>query len=189
MISKQLLVDSNILADRHQANPDSLSVLPRADRSPAVYSHDLDDELPVSLSISHRAGLVAAAVTQSPRFIGVDVELTDPRSQAMLLNYLTPEERHWMSGDPLLENVGWAAKEALYKATRGRHGAAPLETTVSALIGDGEDWGSLDVSCESFERPLSGSWRRLGRHVIVLLSSPAVFGDQPISSRSSLAGL
>ncbi len=166
-----------------------MSVLPRSDRSPAVHHDSLDDELPVSLSISHRAELAVAAAVPTPHFVGVDVERIDPRSHAMLCNYLSPEERQWMAGDPLLETIGWAAKEALYKATRGQQGAAPLDTKLSRPTGPGDDWGPLELSCELAPRPLLGCWRRTGRYVIVLVYSPRCVADQPMSSRSSLAGL
>jgi phosphopantetheinyl transferase (holo-ACP synthase) len=173
MVSKKLLISSGLLDDRYGDNlATDLSVLPRDDRSPAVYHESLTDELKVSLSISHRAGLVAAAVVRGSSAVGVDVERIDPRSPALLKHYLTKQEQEWMAGEQLLETVGWAAKEALYKATRGHRGGSPLDVVVGRTVGVGEDWELLKLQERHVPEPFSGTWMRSGRYVVVMVISP-----------------
>ena len=83
-----------------------------------------EGRLPVSLSISHRAGRAVCALSPaaSPS-IGVDLERVEKRSPAFVNDFFTSSEaeRVWSCPAPLqdtLVTVIWSAKEAVLKALR-----------------------------------------------------------------------
>jgi 4'-phosphopantetheinyl transferase len=83
-----------------------------------------EGRLPVSLSISHRAGRAFCALSPaiSPS-IGVDLEQIEPRSAAFVRDFFTAGEaaRVWdcpESDRDTLVTVIWSAKEAMLKALR-----------------------------------------------------------------------
>jgi 4'-phosphopantetheinyl transferase len=83
-----------------------------------------EGRLPVSLSISHRAGraLCALSPALSPS-IGADLERIEPRAEAFVNDFFTEDEaaRVWAcpeSSRDTLVSLIWSAKEAVLKALR-----------------------------------------------------------------------
>ena len=74
-------------------------------------------DLPLHLSISHCAGLVAVALSDAP--CAVDAEAAGRDFSRVRSRYLTPFEVS-LSADPLWPAVAWCAKETLYKYARRR---------------------------------------------------------------------
>jgi 4'-phosphopantetheinyl transferase len=79
--------------------------------------------LPVSISISHRAGRACCALANGSLSIGCDLEVVEPRSPAFLSDYFTPEEECFLNQFPHVEQsrvatLLWSAKESALKALR-----------------------------------------------------------------------
>lgn len=77
----------------------------------------------VAISLSHRAGVAACAVTLSGVELGCDVEIVEPRSDAFIADYFVKEEqalieRTSAAERPLLLALLWSAKESALKALR-----------------------------------------------------------------------
>jgi len=76
---------------------------------------------PVTISISHRAGIGLCTVALSGHGIGCDLEMIEPRSNAFVADYLTAREqalveRTPVDDQPLLVTLLWSAKESALKA-------------------------------------------------------------------------
>lgn len=87
-------------------------------------SVDGEGRLPASISISHRAGQAACALSPSlSPSIGIDLERVEPRSGAFVNDFFTAGEakRVWSCPEAnrhRLVTVIWSAKEAALKAVR-----------------------------------------------------------------------
>lgn len=119
--AKQLLQHS--LAGYEGLPLDAISVANDPDGAPYLVVEG-EGRLPVSLSISHRAGRAVCALSPaaSPS-IGVDLEHIETRAPAFVNDFFTADEaeRVWTCPDPLrdtLVTVIWSAKEAVLKALR-----------------------------------------------------------------------
>ena len=147
---------------------EAVAVLAAPDGAPEAF---LDGaRVPVSLSISHRAGRGIAAVGEAA--VGCDLEVVEPRSGAFVREWLAPAERDFVAaGDGALRaNLVWTAKEAAAKVRR-----EGLRLDVRAMVarpacGDGE-WSPVEVA------GLRGWWRREPGWVMAVVSDPA--GDPP----------
>lgn len=78
---------------------------------------------PVTISISHSAGIGVCAVALSYGALGCDVETIEPRSDAFAEDYFTSEEQQLVAqttedSRPLLLTLLWSAKESALKALR-----------------------------------------------------------------------
>jgi 4'-phosphopantetheinyl transferase len=94
-----------------------IEVLAAADGAPEAW---LDGaRAPVSLSLSHRAGLALAAVAHAPAIVGCDLERLEPRSPAFVRDWLAPAEQLLAGSDAVVApNLMWTAKEAAAKVRR-----------------------------------------------------------------------
>jgi 4'-phosphopantetheinyl transferase len=85
---------------------------------------DGEGRLPASLSISHRAGRAACALSPSMSpSIGIDLERVEPRPAVFVDDFFTADEAERVWSCPLasrdqLVTVIWSAKEAALKAVR-----------------------------------------------------------------------
>lgn len=80
-----------------------------------------DEPAPVSISLSHRAGLGACTVAPCVVLVGCDLEIVEPHSDAFLTDYFTPEEqamviRAGAANRVWLLSLLWSAKESAVKA-------------------------------------------------------------------------
>jgi 4'-phosphopantetheinyl transferase len=80
-----------------------------------------DQPAPVTISLSHTAQAAMCAIARPGVGLGCDVELIEPRSNAFVSDYFTPNEQALVertSEDerPRLVNLLWSAKESALKA-------------------------------------------------------------------------
>ena len=133
--------------------------------------------LPVTLSLSHRAGVALAAVRPDCGALGCDVELVERRSEAFVRDYLDADERarvearhadrDWLV--PLL----WSAKESALKALRLGLSLDTRDVGVRGLDDrEGDGWRPLRVAVSPAGRILPGFWCRRGRHVLTIVGAP-----------------
>ena len=162
---------------------------------------------PVSISLSHRAGIALCVVALPGPDIGCDLELVEPRSHSFIADYLTVHEqalvqRTLEEEQSLLVTLLWSAKESALKAL---HVGLRLDTTcMDVTLDDGspppagqsrqdlplipmahvdpDGWRPLHV-CYSGEQVFSGWWRHTDHMVRTVVS--AIPLCSPIRSLSS----
>ena len=93
----------------------------RAAASGAPEAFLFNQTAPVTISLSHRAGIAMCAVARTGPGIGCDLELIEPRGNAFIADYLTTREQALVEltpGEkrPLLVTLLWSAKESALKA-------------------------------------------------------------------------
>ena len=124
-----------------------------------------------AISLSHRAGIALCAVTPCGTDLGCDLELIEPRSDAFVADYFSPEEHALVAGasvakHSLLLALLWSAKESALKAL---HTGLRLDTRCVVVTPMDEFWQTeLDSGRESEDltpAPQSptgiNNWRRL----------------------------
>jgi 4'-phosphopantetheinyl transferase len=99
----------------------SIEIRPASSGAPEVFFYD--KPAAAAISLSHRAGIAACAVTSSNGVLGCDLEVIEPRSDAFLTDYFTTEEQSFVAGAsaghrPQLLALLWSAKESALKALR-----------------------------------------------------------------------
>ena len=146
--AKQLLRHS--LASYEGLPLEAISVANDPDGAPYL-AVEGEGRLPVSLSISHRAGRAVCALSPaaSPS-IGVDLEYVETRAPAFVNDFFTAEEsaRVWACPDPLrdtLVTVIWSAKEAVLKALREGLRLDTRAVEIAHVAGLEDDTGAADV--------------------------------------------
>jgi 4'-phosphopantetheinyl transferase len=132
----------------------------------------------VTISLSHRDGVAACAVAMAGVELGCDLEIVEPRSDAFVVDYFTPEEqalvaRASLADRPRLLALLWSAKESALKAL---HEGLRLDTrcvSVSPFAAsfDLNGWSALQV------RYTGGvefhGWWRLAENVLrTVVASP-----------------
>lgn len=116
-------------------------------------------------SITHTKGLCVVAVSAHRRFLGIDVEVTEPLDEKLWPSVLTVSERARLKGigarGALLSKVHFSAKEAVYKAIAQTVGRvvdfAEVEIGVSLARGTFDVRPALKDGAEL--PTLSGQWR------------------------------
>ncbi len=101
----------------------TIQIRPASSGAPEVYLAESPGN--VAISISHRGGIAACAVGASNAMLGCDVEVVEPRSDAFVADYFTPEEQAMIqqasASAPArfaLIALIWSAKESALKALR-----------------------------------------------------------------------
>jgi 4'-phosphopantetheinyl transferase len=158
--------------------PERVAALRAPDGAPEAW---LDGSpLPVSLSISHRAGHALAVVGPASTAVGCDLEVIEPRSGAFVREWLAPAEQRLVAEDPvqgqtLLANAIWGAKEAATKVLREglrlnvRRALVSLDGVEHPAGDDG--WRGVSVDWRDGSAA-AGWWRVEEGFVIVVLSDP-----------------
>jgi 4'-phosphopantetheinyl transferase len=130
---------------------------------------------PVTISLSHRAGLAVCAVAAAATLLGCDLELVEPRIATFAADYFAPEEQDLVaqaqpSERPRLLTLIWSAKESALKALRA---GLRLDTrSVIVAPGDGSGpWHPLHVRHDS-GREFGGWWQTSGVMVRTLVAQP-----------------
>jgi len=103
------------------AEPQALSeieIRPASSGAPEVFIRN--ETAPLSISLSHRAGVGACALAPSGVLLGCDLELVEPHGVAFATDYFTAEEQALVMGAPLTERFGllsllWSGKESALK--------------------------------------------------------------------------
>ncbi len=101
--------------------PDLSRIEIRSQSSGAPVGVLLDEDIPVSISLTHRAGKAMCALSPSKVSVGCDLELIEERSPEFLRDYFTRKERLLverasMQERAVLLNMLWSAKESALKA-------------------------------------------------------------------------
>ena len=158
-----------------------IEIRPATSGAPEVFVTGKSELLTVSLS--HRAGRAACAVTQSSVDLGCDLEIVEPHSDAFVADYFTVEEQalaKWApaADRPRLLALLWSAKESALKAL---HEGLRLDTrSVTVRLVEAFDlfsWSRLQVRCTD-GRIFHGWWRHTDGMVRTLVADPPP--DAPI---------
>lgn len=166
---------------------DDIEIRPATSGAPEAFIADRRAALGVSLS--HCGGRAIAAVAPSGMALGCDLERVEPRIDAFLADYFTPEEQLLVQqasacDRPALVTLLWSAKESALKALR--QGLRLDTRSIRVNIGDGRGisgnvaeawqmasqgiqhtlggpgqvgWGALQVSCSNGGPTFYGWWR------------------------------
>jgi 4'-phosphopantetheinyl transferase len=117
------------------------------------------------ISLSHRAGGALCAVSPSGFMLGCDLEMIEPRSEAFVADYFTPEEQALVARSSSAERskivtLLWSAKESALKALRLGLRLDTRNVIVSPIPGspDLDGWSPLRVRCVD-GRVFQGWWR------------------------------
>jgi len=130
---------------------------------------------PVTISLSHRAGLAVCAVAPAATALGCDLEVIEPRSDSFAADYFAPEERQLVaqarpSERARLLTLLWSAKESTLKALR-----AGLRLDTRCVIASPVDghgiWHPLQVRQDS-GRVFHGWWQSSDGIVRTLVADP-----------------
>jgi 4'-phosphopantetheinyl transferase len=155
------------------------------------------------VSLSDRAGCAICLVTAQPPAqpptgrvaIGCDVEVSEPRSEEFVRDYLTAAERHLVAAaGPARDraaNLVWSAKESALKVlgTGLRRDTRSVEVSVTDLSPPEGSWSPLLVrSREGAEFP--GWWRPSGAFLLTACwpgGGPPPVAFEPISPIDTMA--
>lgn len=143
------------------------------------------DTQPVAatVSLSHRGGLAACALTISGAEMGCDVEVAEPRSEAFVADYFTAEEQALIARvsatdrDRLLALI-WSAKESALKALREGLRLDTRRVVVSLFEAscDAKIWSRMLVRYtgehRSDARVFHGWWRLAGNVLRTMVAAP-----------------
>ena len=153
---------------------DGAEILAAPDGAPEAWL--VGERLPVTLSLSHRAGLALAVVADAPAVVGCDLELVEPRSDAFVRDWLAPAEQAALAAAPAddrprLANLLWTAKEAAAKVRREGL-RLDVRQAVARPGAPGPGWRPLAVEWTGGERT-AGWWRRIeGAYVLTVAGRP-----------------
>ena len=152
----------------------SIAIVAEASGAPSVVLPD--DITGLTISLSHRSGVGACAVAEQGA-IGCDLELIEPRSEAFLQDYFTPDERTLVARagiDPAIATtIVWSAKESALKAVReGLRRDTRSVIVVRIEVGDSSTWNPLRVRCDSGE-VFDGWWFEASGLIRTVVAAPA----------------
>jgi len=169
--------------------PELIAALRAPDGAPEAWLNG--SPLPVSLSISHRAGRALAVVGPVSAAVGCDLELIEPRSGAFVREWLDPAEQRLVADHPgdgftLFANAVWSAKEAATKVLREglrlnvRHALVSMDGSEDDADAGGDGWRAVRVDWRE-GASAAGWWRVEEPFVIVVLSDPPLGPPRPLS--------
>jgi 4'-phosphopantetheinyl transferase len=169
--------------------PEHVEILAACDGAPEAWVEGM--RVPVSVSLSHRAGRALAAVADAPAVVGCDLERVEPRSDAFVREWLAPTEQDLVAGRTdgeraRLVNLLWSAKEAAAKVKREglrldvRHTVA----TPSDPGGCDGKWSLLriDWPMPGGGGPMAGWWRAEPEWIMTIAAVPTPEVPTPIRS-------
>jgi 4'-phosphopantetheinyl transferase len=133
--------------------------------------------LPVTLSLSDRAGRAVCVVSTDGEPVGCDVELVEPRSDAFVRDWFTAAEASFVDASVLpgerhlVANLVWSAKESALKVlgTGLRRDTRSVEVRVPAGGAASDRWVALSVVVDD-GRTLHGWWRTWDRYVVTVVA-------------------
>jgi 4'-phosphopantetheinyl transferase len=164
--------------------PADTEVLAAPDGAPEAWAGD--ERLPVTLSLSHRAGLALAACAAPGTPLGADAEVIEPRSPAFLEEWLSPDERAALPriapGHPadVGANAVWTAKEAAAKARREGLRLDLLAARATLAPAAGLRWAAAEVAWPDAP-PVHGWWRRHDDHVLTVVTGDPAGPPHPLT--------
>jgi 4'-phosphopantetheinyl transferase len=133
---------------------------------------------PMVVSLSHRAGRAMCVVSSLGVKLGCDLEMIEPRSEAFVADYFTPEEKSQvaltvLADRPEVVTLLWSAKESTLKALREGLRLDTRSVSVSFIQGgpDLSGWSPLRVrSCDG--QVFRGWWRTADGMLRTVVSDP-----------------
>ena len=144
--------------------------------SPEVYFGN--QPAAVAISLSHRAGVAACAVTMLGMELGCDLEMVEPHSDAFLADYFTTEEQSLVADAAGVERwrllaLLWSAKESALKALHQglRLDSRNVIVSLSDAVFDFPDWGPMQVR-HIDGRIFYGWWQHADNIVRTLVALP-----------------
>ena len=137
-----------------------------------------DQPAAASISLSHRAGMAACAVTMPGVELGCDLEIVEPRSDAFVADYFTTAEQSFIAQAsvadyPRLLAMLWSAKESTLKAL---HEGLRLDTR-SVIVSPGDavfalhGWSAMQVHHVD-HRTFCGWWQHADGIVRTVVAAP-----------------
>jgi 4'-phosphopantetheinyl transferase len=154
----------------------------------------------VAISLSHCAGTALCFLAPSGTALGCDLEMIEPRSDAFLADYFTPEEQELVARAPAADRpwllaVLWSGKESALKALRmglrldtrgvivnlGEVMPSSREAQESPMVhgvftfqpkAKRKSWSPLQVRYAG-NQVFHGWWRKLGSLVSTLVADPS----------------
>jgi 4'-phosphopantetheinyl transferase len=181
-----------------------IEIRPAASGAPDVFL--AGEQAGVNISLSHRAGTAACAITTSETTLGCDLELIEPRIEAFVTDYFTAEEQALVASASIagrlwLVPLVWSAKESALKAMRAglRLDTRSVDVSLGSYAGHAEYAGALS-SCDTWEPfrvcfagklTFHGWWQRTAGYVRTMVASPRAeppmsFGSRAMGPASSL---
>jgi 4'-phosphopantetheinyl transferase len=133
---------------------------------------------PVTISLSHRDDRAICVVAPPAVDMGCDLERVEPRSDAFIADYFTPDEqelviRHTLAERPLLLALLWSGKESALKALR----TGLRIDTRSVVVGpvdlslDLDGWSPLQVRHKDGQK-FNGWWQMGDGMVRTVVAAP-----------------
>lgn len=161
----------------------SITIRAAADGAPEAMIDDMP--MPYALSISHRDGVAFCAVAAEDVALGCDLEKIEPRSEAFVVDYFTPEERalvHEAEEDDrsVLANLIWSAKESALKALREGLRLDTRSVVVQLRYRNRAHWQPLRVVYAGHRRVFEGWYRVDETYVWTLAAHPAPGRPAPL---------
>lgn len=175
----------------------TIELHPSASGAPEVFLEN--NSSPVVISLSHRAGIAACAVTPSGGVLGCDLEMIEPRSDAFVADYFAAEEQSLIVQAPAADRFGllallWSAKESALKALRAglrldtrsvivspigaplNHGEASADNGKEAILTCGPQsdlrcWRPLQVR-HANGQTFHGWWQQAGNLIRTVVAAP-----------------
>jgi 4'-phosphopantetheinyl transferase len=156
----------------------------RAAKSGAPEVFLSDQPAGVTISLTHRNGIAACAVSLSAKVaLGCDLELVEPHTETFIADYFTEEEQGILS-QISAENrfplvcLLWSAKESALKAVREGLRLDTREMNIQLELADFErssgprvEWHPVVVRSKS-HGTFAGWWQLEGNVVRTLIASP-----------------
>jgi 4'-phosphopantetheinyl transferase len=149
----------------------------------------------LAISISHRADVGLCALGDGAGAIGCDLELVEPRSEAMIADFYTRAEcdRVLAADGPERERIAallWSAKESALKVLR--EGLRRDTRSVEVVLPDAPKeygrhgrWHPLAVRCHETGRLFPGWWRTLGGLVATVVCARPTAAPLELSAPGS----
>lgn len=148
---------------------------------------------PVTVSISHRAGVAICAIGEPGVALGCDLEIVEPHSDAFVDDYFTPDEKLLLARTPLDERSSllttlWSAKESALKALQEGLRLDTRQVTITSidfpadpdvgqrqpcetLLDDSRSWRPFNIRCPNDE-VFDGWWQRTHEFVRTIVANP-----------------
>ncbi|MFN8096418.1 MAG: 4'-phosphopantetheinyl transferase superfamily protein [Vicinamibacteria bacterium] len=145
------------------------------------------------LTMTDRADQAVCVVGPPGTRLGCDLELVEPRTDAFVLDFLTPAERALVLAAPegdaraLLANLVWCGKESSLKVLRTGLRRDTLTVEVSLPAGPGVD-GWLPLEVRLAEGGVHhGWWQRFGAFVLTVAATEPFAPPRPLVDPPTLA--
>lgn len=125
-----------------------------------------ETSLPVSLSLTHRDGRAACAITAAGVRLGCDLEIVEPHAETFAADYFTSEEQICLANAPPRDHqrlvaLTWSAKESALKAMRVGLRADTRSVEISFDAGCCAEWHRFQARCPGGLR-FDGWWQQAG---------------------------